>query len=251
MRGWNRRLAGIGTLAAIVAMVSGCQDTQRETDAPPGHAAAAAEPEHNGKTLAEWIGRLKVEGARPSKLKLSESAAALIAIGPPAAEALFEVVKTRYPAGDETACVYAAEVLVEMGAAAIAAVEPGLRHESPFVRIDAAAILGQIHRHLGHASAQAASVDVLAAALEHNNPFVHELALIALDDFGPAAASAVPQIVHALDEPRLRYGAIVTLGNIGPAADAAIPDLEGAAAEQDLSIRQAAEVALAKIREDQ
>ena len=60
----------------------------------------------------------------------------------------------------------------------------------------------------------------------------------------------MPQVVQAMDEPKLRYGAIVTLGNIGPAARSAIPNLTDATAEGDLSTRQAAQVALAKIREE-
>lgn len=242
----RRALAAVCWGAALALL--GC-DAPREAGEPSPSSAAAqpAASEERGQ-MAEWIRRLKVEGPRSSKSTLSEPARKLIAAGPPAAELLFDLVKTRYPNGDETACVYASQVLIEMGAVAIPVVEGGLRHESAFVRIDAAAILGEIYRSAGRAHEQAPAVDVLAAALEHQNPFVHELAIIALDDFGPAARRALPQLILAMDEPRLRFGAIVTLGNVGPTAQAAVPHLEEALTDRDVSIRQAAEVALGKIR---
>jgi HEAT repeat protein len=233
---------------AFVAAMLGC-DAPPESGEPASSSApvASKEADVSQSELAAWIKRLKVEGPRSSKSRLSEPAQALVAAGRPAAEALFELVQTRYPSGDETACVYASEVLIAMGRVAVPVVQVGLRHESAFVRIDAAAILGAIYRNAGETDGQAESVDVLAAALEHQNPFVHELAIVALDDFGPAAARAVPQLVRAADEPRLRYGAIVTLGNVGPAAKSAIDVLNEATHDRDVSIRQAATAALEKI----
>lgn len=245
----SSRLPFLSPLPLAYALcLNGCGPSYDASEPAPSSAAVQPVAPEIRDQIAEHIRRLKVEGPRASKSTLSEPAQSLIGAGSPAAAALFDLVKTRYPSGDETACVYASEVLIEMGDVALPVVELGLRHESAFVRIDAAAILGAIHRQAGRSEAQSAAVDVLAAALEHQNPFVHELAIIALDDFGPAAQRALPQLMRAMDEPKLRFGAIVTLGNVGSAAQAAVPNLEEALTDRDVSIRQAAKAALAKIQ---
>ena len=65
----------------------------------------------------------------------------------------------------------------------------------------------------------------LEATLRTGNLFEQIHAAIRLGWFGPAAAHAVPTLIEALKDKRLRNYTIATLGKIGPPAKAAIPAL--------------------------
>jgi HEAT repeat protein len=68
-----------------------------------------------------------------------------------------------------------------------------------------------------------------------------------LGAIGPRASGAVPQILAAAHDPRLRKAALRALGNIGPAASEAIPVLRLALNSSDPSIAIEAAEALGKI----
>lgn len=59
-------------------------------------------------------------------------------------------------------------------------------------------------------------------------PQTRNAAAYEISGLGPAAASAVPALIDALDDPAatVRYPVTVALGEIGPAASAAVPRLK-------------------------
>ena len=71
------------------------------------------------------------------------------------------------------------------------------------------------------------SVETLVAGLGRGDPLDQVKTIRALGWFGPAAASAVPQLLRALDSEHrgVRREAVIALGKIGPEARAAIPAL--------------------------
>ncbi|MGH9369253.1 MAG: HEAT repeat domain-containing protein [Thermoanaerobaculia bacterium] len=74
-------------------------------------------------------------------------------------------------------------------------------------------------------------------------------ALYAIEQMGPPAAAAVPDLVKALSSPEWteRAGAARALGAIGPAAKAALPGLEALRRDGEESVRAAASAAIQKI----
>lgn len=69
-------------------------------------------------------------------------------------------------------------------------------------------------------------VPFLIQALQSTNRVLRTFAVQSLRNLGPAARSAVPALVAALDDPATRPRAIRALGNIGPDAQEAVPYLE-------------------------
>jgi HEAT repeat protein len=94
----------------------------------------------------------------------------------------------------------------------------------------------------------APAVAALARALQDESPHVRKAAALALGDIGPAAHSALPALVHALqhdNEAGVRRRAAVALGDIG--AEEAIPALHEATKDADETVRRTAAAALAEI----
>jgi HEAT repeat protein len=91
------------------------------------------------------------------------------------------------------------------------------------------------------------AVPALGAAAKDADPTVSWAALDALGQIGPAAATAVPTLVAALDDAGTRGAAIDALGQIGAKARAAAPALDKILAAGDASARWAAACALVRI----
>jgi HEAT repeats len=88
--------------------------------------------------------------------------------------------------------------------------------------------------------------DLKAPAPQSRNAAAYEIA-----GMGPAAATAVPALMVALDDPiaAVRYPVIIALMEIGPAAKAAIPKLEQMEEEEiNDEIAAAARRALKRIK---
>jgi HEAT repeat protein len=94
----------------------------------------------------------------------------------------------------------------------------------------------------------------LLASLEPERSIgVRMQAIQALDEFGPLAADAVPDLVSEPWNPRggsLRDGAAEALGRIGPAARSAVPVLREALKDEYEHVRFRAAIALARIADD-
>lgn len=90
--------------------------------------------------------------------------------------------------------------------------------------------------------------DLKAVAPQTRNAAAYEIS-----GMGPAAASAVPALIEALDdsEPSVRFPVTVALAEIGPAAKAAVPKLKKMMDEEiNDEIAAAAKRALRRIQPD-
>jgi HEAT repeat protein len=104
------------------------------------------------------------------------------------------------------------------------------------------------------------AVPALSAALlpQRNREDAKEAKLIrrnilwALEQMGPAAADAVPEVVAVLEDKSLsndeHQSAATVLGSIGPKAEAAVPALTRATTDPEYFVQKAAEDALKKIQ---
>ncbi len=74
-------------------------------------------------------------------------------------------------------------------------------------------------------------------------------ALLLLEDIGPAAKSAAPEVAKLLsdEQPEVRMHAALTLGEIGPDAAAAVPQLISALNDKEAAVKIGAAYALGKI----
>ena len=121
------------------------------------------------------------------------------------------------------------------------AVELGLRDTSWDVQRRALALLREAPCHV--------AVPLLVTELASNTPGARGRAADALGALGPAARDAVPALIGAMtgDGP-VRVEVVRALGRIGPSAAAAGPLLEPLLRDFDFELREAAEVALDRIR---
>ncbi|GIW86414.1 MAG: hypothetical protein KatS3mg108_0738 [Isosphaeraceae bacterium] len=179
-------------------------------------------------------------------------------LGSPVVPALADALRHHNPFVREQAAL----ALRSMGPAASAAVPDlidSLADEVPYVREKAAEALGAIGppaevaiprliRLLGEdfglvldASALALAalgppaVPSLVGLLKHEVGGTRAYAALALGKIGPAAASAVPDLIDLIEEPH-RFAwlsGIESLGRIGPAAAGASPALVGSLARED------------------
>jgi HEAT repeat protein len=84
-------------------------------------------------------------------------------------------------------------------------------------------------------------------------PQTRNAAAYEISGMGPAAASAVPALIEALDDPEatVRFPVTVALGEIGPAAKAAVPRLKQMMDEEiNDEIAASAKRALRRIQPD-
>src|SRR4029077_17572222 len=82
-----------------------------------------------------------------------------------------------------------------------------------------------------------------------NMPKARYWALLLLEDVGPAAKSAAPEVAKLLndEQPEVRMHAALTLGEIGPDAIDTVPNLIGALNDKEAAVRIGAAYALGKI----
>jgi HEAT repeat protein len=80
-------------------------------------------------------------------------------------------------------------------------------------------------------------------------PKIRYWALLLLEDIGPAAKSAAPDVAKLLsdEQPEVRMHAALTLGQIGPGASAAVPQLMAALNDKETAVKIGAAYALGKI----
>jgi len=168
------------------------------------------------------------------------------------------------------------EVVRRIGPPAIPLLVDLLRHESDFVRREAADALidlaphtewiqpalrralrdedslvaGDAARALGALGKRASpSVGALVETLSHEDPYVRIYAAEALASIGPSAARATKALAEALGDPipGVRWAACEALASIGPAAQPAVPRLIDALEDQFLYVRIFAAGALGSI----
>jgi HEAT repeat protein len=93
---------------------------------------------------------------------------------------------------------------------------------------------------------------LLADQLAQRDETIRGRAAECLGDLGPRAAASVPALMAAVSNIRggayARYHATAALGRIGPAASQSIPVLESASADPERYVRQAAVVALRRVK---
>jgi HEAT repeat protein len=92
-------------------------------------------------------------------------------------------------------------------------------------------------------------VERLIAALETDNLSVYETAVDLLCDIG---SEALPQLLEALQHPDkgVRLAVIYVLGQLGSEAATALPALERFLREEDDELQEAAQSAIAQIKQD-
>jgi len=98
-------------------------------------------------------------------------------------------------------------------------------------------------RAIGKIGAAAASaVPALVAALQDPAATIREHSAEALGDIGPPAAEAAQPLASVLHDPapRVRRDAVRSLGQIGPSARAVLSDIQAALQDQEEIVRQAA-----------
>src|SRR5262249_48219681 len=116
-----------------------------------------------------------------------------------------------------------------------------LKDKTAKVRKKAAESLGD----LGPAAKSA--VPDLVKAMKDTDPTVSWAAIDALGQIGPDAAAAVPALIEALKEASTRGAAVDALGQLGSKARDAVPALEKVLKGDDVSIRWATASALVRI----
>ena len=86
-------------------------------------------------------------------------------------------------------------------------------------------------------------------ALSSDNEAVREAASRALDEIGPEARAAIPNLLKSLKnrEAAIRRAAIEALGNMGSKARKTAPHLAGALRDKSAAVRASAAEALAKV----
>jgi len=158
------------------------------------------------------------------------------------------------------------EVIRRIGPPAIPLLVDLLRHESDFVRREAADALidlapntegiqpalrralrdpdslvaGDAARALGALGQRASpSVGALVTTLSHDEPYVRIYAAEALASIGPSAARATKALAEALGDPvpGVRWAACEALASIGPAAQSAVPQLTAALGDEFVYVR--------------
>ncbi len=143
----------------------------------------------------------------------------------------------------------AAETLGELGTFATPArttiVERSIADPEPPVRY---ALLAALER-IGWEPDQ--YVEQFASLLDDPDQIVQARAAWALGRVGPAAGSAVPDLVRiAMDTSRLvdpRWSAVVALGRLGPVSDPAVPSLIALLGDADADMREASARAIGEI----
>jgi HEAT repeat protein len=192
---------------------------------------------------------------------------------PPAEEEPVAALAAKLHADDETVRLEGRLGLMGAGGPGIRALLEALRSNDPRVRYDASAALAALGPRLG-----TEAVPALADAADDPDPLIRTNALTALGRIGPPArtavpalakalgdddlrvrlvaplalarvqgAEAVPTLLEALRDPRMRCAAAVALEVLGPAAQAAVPALQALAEDGSLAEREAASDALRRI----
>ncbi|MEA5574201.1 HEAT repeat domain-containing protein [Calothrix sp. UHCC 0171] len=165
----------------------------------------------------------------------------LVNIGKPAVSSLIQALEHQTP----EVRAHAANALSQMGddaAPALPALSKALQDEDKNVRTEAARAFNSIGRR--------AMVPYLVANLRHENPSVRYSAVHALTRLGKYAQSAVPTLVHTLQndqETWVRLTAASALGGIGVNAVESLPALVGGLEDRDISVRHNAAYALGAI----
>lgn len=92
----------------------------------------------------------------------------------------------------------------------------------------APAVYGQAAASAKDTVADGRRLSEWVADLKADAPQVRNSAAYEISGLGPAAASAVPALIEALDDPSasVRFPVTVALGEIGPGAAAAVPRLK-------------------------
>ncbi len=148
----------------------------------------------------------------------SKAADVLVEIGPAAVKPLIKVLYGQ----DDYVRFLAINALVKIGSGAVPALLNELKNsESNVVRVHVARALGKIGPVTNDV------VPALIAALEDPDNYLRKTAAEALGEIGPAAKDAVPSLIAALKDPnvKVRREVVWALGKIGPSAKAAIPSL--------------------------
>ena len=268
IRGWGKRAAVTGVIAAAVAFlgfevyvlspdtralaartagrvgawdtVAGMLDDQEsdvrsaagDTLADGGAAAVPA--------LVRGLTRLAAPGRQAAAVTLARMKPAPAEAIP----ALMERLRADPDAEARTAFAWALATVAPDDPRVVGAVGGLLAEGDERGRATAAEILGKM------GPPAAAAVPALAAALRDADVNVRREAAEALGRIGPAAAAAVPALSAALGdaEPEVRMEAAEALGSLGPAARGAVPALTAALRDAHPKVRSEAAEALGKIK---
>lgn len=119
-------------------------------------------------------------------------------------------------------------------------------------------VLGALLATAGSAGAQqepsfqGQSLSSLIADLKAAAPMTRNAAAYSIAGIGPAAASAVPALIEALndDNAAVRFPVCVALREIGPAASAALPALEQALDDGNEDVAAMAKKAIKAIKQE-
>lgn len=182
----------------------------------PGSGAVVGDGPADPKDMPALTAGLRHEQAQVRR----EAATDLGLMGPPAKEAIADLVKALQDA-DELVRVTAAAALLKIDATrkdALPVLMAGLQSKRAVVQRVTLESLGDLGPE-AHAA-----VPALTEALQ-NSGNLRWLAAEALGHIGPAAAPAVPRLIEVVKskDPELRGAAIEALGRIGPKAREAAP----------------------------
>jgi HEAT repeat protein/lysophospholipase L1-like esterase len=189
-----------------------------------------------GETAAPAVPALTVALADSSHVVRAAAAWALGNVGPaaaPAVPALIRLLRDVDPFV-RAGAAFGLGGVGEAAAGAAATLIDRLDDPDERVRWRAADALAKV-------GLDEASVEPLARLVQETTGLGRGHAAEALGRLGPAARSAVPELVAAASDsrPDVRWRAIWALGRIGPAAAPAVPQLRAALADPDLRWRAA------------
>ncbi len=144
---------------------------------------------------------------------------------------------------DPGVCSEAVRVLVKIGPpakSAVTAMEKSKEGKTELYKVNATEAIGKITGDFEPI------LRIYRDQLKEEIFYERWIALRSLGDLGPAAKQAVPDMIIALDDPKIevRRSAAYELGRIGPAAKEAVPALGNVLADNDLDIKANAAFAL-------
>ena len=128
--------------------------------------------------------------------------------------------------------------------AAVAVIQPLLKHDNAEVRHYAAYALSQVDL-----PAAQTELPTLIEALDDREPRIRARVAFALGDIGAVARSAVPALIARLmdDNPRVRAGAVRALAKVGADAQVVLPGLAERLTDSEIPVRCLAAMALGKL----
>jgi HEAT repeat protein len=180
--------------------------------------------------------------AKDTQIQL-EAVLAIREIGPDAEQAIPALVDTfGSPTSEETRS-HAEKALARFGRRSLPALLSALGHQDWRIRMHAASTLGLMPDNVE------CSLPSLVGLLEDPSPLVRRKAARSIGSFESRAALAVPNLRRALRDDEVRGYAAVALGDIGPAAYSAVPDLIESLEDTTNGSRDKAAIALGKIGE--